>query len=161
MKRNILMSVVVLTILFLAGCNNEETIIEPDVTYSIRSVYWTSRTDADRDGYATRGTLNLEIDAGSNVTRELAVRFFYKGANETTWTWLGDKTVTITGNRNDAILYQGVGSTYYYGLYDFRFIISAWSGSNLLYNAVLEPENTPALNDQKFEYDGEDLRFEP
>ena len=164
MVKQILTLLILVDVMVLAGCDepldNDNTVDQP-TSYSVRSIYWTHLTDADHDGYASSGNINVEVDLGRNVSRELEVRLFYKGANETVWTFVTEKRVTITGNNTDPVRFNGVASGFYYGQYDFRLIIAAWDGSSLLYYSEIKPEDNPILNNQKFEYGQEDLRPEP
>ncbi len=158
-----LMLMIAVAFIFLLGCENEDEGVTGTTrsSYSLRDVYWTNRPDADHDGYTTSGTLNVEVDLGKNVTREITVRLFTKYANETTWTFVKDKTVNVFGGRNDAIKFSGISSQNYYGLYDFRLIIAGWNGGTLEWNTEVIPGDDTDLNHQKFEYGYEDLRYEP
>lgn len=159
-----LMLIAIMSFIFLLGCENEdENAISATSrsSYSLRDVYWTNRPDADHDGYTTSGTLNVEVDVGRNVTREITVRLFTKYANETSWTFVRDKTINVFGSRNDAIRFSGIASQNYYGLYDFRLIIAGWNGGTLEWNTEVIPGDDADLNHQKFEYGYEDLRYEP
>ncbi len=157
------MLMIVVAMLFVLGCENEDEGIAGTTrsSYSLRDVYWTNRPDADKDGYTTSGTLNVEVDIGRNATREITVRLFMKYANETQWSFIKDKTMSITGSRNDAIKFSGIASQNYYGLYDFRLIISGWDGGSLQWNTEVIPSDDADLSNQKFEYGAEDLRYEP
>lgn len=144
------------------GCEEEgSNPVESRPTYSIRSIYWTNLTDRDNDSYSSSGSINVEIDLGKNVSKEVHVYLYYKNSNELTWTYLQEKVKTIYGNNNDPVIFSAMTSSLYYGFYDFRIVIGAFEGSNLIYYADIHPENNLALSHQKFEYDGEDLRSEP
>jgi len=160
--KQILTFLIIGIVFFFTGCDEQlDDSIDQRSTYAVRNIYWTHISDADRDGYASNGDINVEVDVAQNTSREIEVRLFYKGANETVWTFVTEKRVTVTGTRNDPVRFNGIASRFYYGYYDFRLIIAAWDGSSLLYYSEIKPEDNGILRNQKFEYGEEDLRPEP
>ena len=157
------MFLLVAAILGFAGCSDQgnEPVGPPPIHYSVTNIFWTHVVDLDQDGYASSGSLNVSVNVTGDINRIIRVRAFYKGSEETVWTYLQDKVSTVNGSVNKVFTFNGLASNLYYGSYDFRFIVSVWDGSNLVWYGDIQPPTFNALTKQKFEYDGQDANPQP